>query len=320
MRSLDRGRAGVCVSAKSRIEWTDATWSPVTGCSRVSEGCRHCYAERMTATRLRDRPHYRGLAVMQNGEARWTNEVRCHDDLLDEPLHWRKPRIIFVCSMSDLFHPAVPFEFIDRVFAVMAQCPQHTFQVLTKRSERMREYLDRFDPGVPIPIIDSDGSVLPTAYCFPLPNVWLGTSAEDQETLDKRLPHLLRCPAAMRFLSAEPLLGPIGLLRACDVAIDGEVPAVDGLRYWLHWVIAGAESGPGARPARDDWFRSLRDQCRAAGVPFFLKQRCDAKGRKIPFDDWPVDLRVKEMPAMPDAGRDRSHDRGATRETTPRPV
>lgn len=270
------------MSEQSNIEWTDASWNVVTGCTRVSEGCRHCYAERLTATRLRENPRYAGLAVLNgDGDARWTSEVRCHDDLLDVPLRWRNPRRVFVCSMSDLFHPDVPFEFIDKVFAVMALCPQHTFQVLTKRPERMAEYHHDRDWGDAANSITNNlirrldgalyfgGEIIP-----PLPNVWLGTSVEDQPNADERIPHLLKCPATVRFLSVEPLLGPVDLHDAFYRPRLGPNDPYKRLQdiILIHWVIVGGESGPGARPMDPAWARSIRDQCVAAGVPFFFKQ------------------------------------------------
>lgn len=270
--------------SKSTIEWTDVTWNPVTGCTKVSEGCRSCYAERMAHQ----------LHAM--GQKRYANEfkVTCHTEALDEPRNWRKPRRVFVCSMSDLFHHDVPFEFIDKVFAVMALCQSHTFQVLTKRPERMKEYLlsrwaidesnrvdrspqwyavatsilDRGAKSMPMGAWDSAHDNMPDPS-LPLPNVWLGTSCEDQATADERIPHLLRCPG-VRFLSLEPLLGPIDLLSVPAKSVEGYA----GLRLadMLHWVIVGGESGPGARPMHPDWARSLRDQCQSAGVPFFFKQ------------------------------------------------
>lgn len=220
------------------ISWTDSTWSPVVGCSRVSEGCRNCYSERLVATRLRHTAKYSGLAQMTQAGPRWTNVVRCVEGALLEPLGWRKPRRIFVNSMSDTFHKDVPFEFLDRMFAVMALCPQHTFQVLTKRPERAAEYFaDQTTelqvwwrarararltwPGRPEPGSDHGRSHLlpgmaPTTTLYasevwPLPNVWIGTSCEHQAAADERIPHLLNIPAAVRFLSCEPLLGPLRL-------------------------------------------------------------------------------------------------------------
>lgn len=249
---------------RTGIEWTDATWNPVTGCTRVSEGCRHCYAARLTAGRLAHQPRYKGLAFRTKGPAIWANQVRLHEGLLEQPLRWRKPRMVFVCSMSDLFHPKVPFAFIDGVFTIMAVALRHTFQILTKRPERMAEYL-------------ASSGEAPE-------NVWLGTSVEDQAAADERIPHLLRCPAEVRFLSAEPLLGPIDLrLEDCWIPEDH-------YELWerLHWVIAGGETGPGARPVDPDWLRSIRDQCRATDVSFFLKQLGPDKkaGRALDGELW----------------------------------
>ncbi len=214
---------------KSKIEWTDATWNPVTGCTPVSTGCANCYAKRM-AKRLAGRHGYPKTNPFT---------VTVHLDRLEEPLRWRKPRMVFVCSMGDLFHDDVPGDVIDKVFAVMELAPQHTFQVLTKRPHHMATYLNARGFGL-----------------NPLPNVWLGTSVEDQSLAHYRIPYLLNCPAVVRFLSCEPLLGPLPNLN-----LDG-----------IHWVIVGGESGPGARPMNSDWARDIRNQCQAAGVPFFFKQ------------------------------------------------
>lgn len=245
------------MSDKTHIEWTDATWNPVTGCSKVSSGCKHCYAER-DWTRLSANPktRYYGRAF---------TDVKCHGDVLDLPERWQRPRRIFVNSMSDLFHDAVPEEFIDEVFAAMARSPQHVFQVLTKRPARMLAYLSQ-----------SEGQIRdlvkyePTAEAmqWPLPNVWLGVSVEDQAAADERIPTLLQTPAAVRWISAEPLLGPVHLRRAINPAhIDGNVQL-----HGIDWVVVGGESGPQARPMHPDWVRSLRDQCAADRVPFMFKQ------------------------------------------------
>ncbi|SFJ35392.1 DUF5131 family protein [Albimonas pacifica] len=256
----------------SSIEWTDATWNPITGCTLVSEGCRHCYAARLAATRMREHPSRKGLARLNAaGEAKFTGEVRFNEEWLDQPLRWRRPRRIFVCAHGDLFHESVRDEWIDRVFAVVARAPQHTFQVLTKRPERMRSYINNTG-GV---VVSHKGPFATHVKLapWPLPNVWLGTSVEDQATADARIPHLLATPAAVRFISAEPLLGPVDLTRVpvdggCVCALHGARPAYPP----LDWVIVGGESGPGARPMHPDWARSLRDQCQAAGVPFLFKQ------------------------------------------------
>lgn len=256
----------------TRIEWTDQTWNPIRGCTRVSEGCRHCYAERQAARFAGPGQPFDGYVTGSGAGARWTGRVELVEAKLYEPLGWRRPRRVFVNSMSDLFHESLPDECIDRVFAVMALAPQHTFQVLTKRHERMREYMsgDRYgvvNAAVEI-VSDARGDVaglvqrenMDATGLWPLPNVWLGMSVEDQPTADERMPVLSATPAAVRYVSAEPLLGPVDL-RPWLVA----TPRLD-------WVIVGGESGPGARPMHPDWVRSLRDQCAEAGVPFFFKQ------------------------------------------------
>ena len=272
------------MSDKSAIEWTDATWNPVTGCTKVSQGCKNCYAEREWP-RLQHLPAYAGRAF---------TDVRCHPDRLNEPLRWRRPRKIFVCHNADLFHEAVPDNFIDLVFAVMALSSRHTFQVLTKRPERMLNYLSRVDRTDLLRHralcdlgIRPGGNSRKSSYFYwdgerwqctwPLPNIWLGVSVEDQATADERIPLLLQTPAAVRWVSAEPLLSPILL---CDSPNDMGEPRVDWLRGMeatppiprLDWIVAGGESGPKARPSHPDWVRSLRDQCQAAGVPFFFKR------------------------------------------------
>ncbi len=238
------------------IEWTDETWNPVTGCTKVSEGCAHCYIERTPPFRM---AHHRFEGPGGPEAPGATTGVKLHPERLDIPLHWRKPRRIFVCSLADLFHEDVPDSFIAGVFGVMARCPEHTFQVLTKRPGRMSSWV-RKRVGF---------------YLWmekPLPNVWLGTSVESQKWADVRIPKLLETPAAVRFLSCEPLLGPIDLRGGLGFEYNDQatgeripVPSVD-------WVIVGGESGPAARPMRPDWARSLRDQCVAASVPYFFKQ------------------------------------------------
>ena len=250
----------------SDIEWTDETWNPVTGCTKVSPGCAHCYAETF-AERWRGVPGH----PFEQGFA-----LKLWPERLTLPLKWKKPRRIFVNSMSDLFHEDVPFEFIDRVFAVMALTPQHTYQVLTKRPERMREYLTTERHGMPTEgHVELAKDLLSTEQwgigqflgTWPLPNVWLGTSTENQHWLDIRVPELLATPAAVRFLSCEPLLGSLDLKLAMTRAYES------GYRgRWPGWVIVGGESGPKARPFDLAWARSIVSQCRAAGVPVFVKQ------------------------------------------------
>ena len=212
------------MATKSTIEWTDVTWNPVTGCSKVSAGCKYCYAERM-ATRLQ-----------AMGQARYRNgfEVTLHHDLVGMPRTWRIPRLVFVNSMSDLFHERVPFSFISRVFRTMLECPHHIFQILTKRSDRLRELA----PKLPWP-----------------ENIWMGVSVEDTDTV-YRIKDLTHVPASVRYLSCEPL---IGSLRQLDLEN-------------IQWVIVGGESGPGARPMKREWVVSILRQCRNHNVPFFFKQ------------------------------------------------
>lgn len=309
----------------SAIEWTDETWNPVIGCTPVSPGCLNCYAATMAhrlqhmkqatdyAPRVVDnipaRPPIR-IAEVKNGRAVFSGEVRCLPHKLDEPLHWRTPRRVFVNSMSDLFHEAVPFEFIDRAFAVMALCPRHTFQLLTKRPERMAEYLDGYSltRKAAIRKAGDDFTDFAPGPTIPLPNVWLGASVERQNEADERIPHLLRCPAKFRFLSCEPLLGPVELSEwiFCDEcrvgqwgrgAIDDPLSNAAGGRPWrecrcakIDWVIVGGESGPHARPCDVAWIRSIVKQCQDAGVPCFVKQlgaRVFVRNDK--FSEWPRD-------------------------------
>jgi protein gp37 len=266
----------------SKIEWTDTTWSPTVGCTKVS----HCYAEGIAR-------RFSGLPSFPNGF-----DLTLHPDRLDKPLHWRKPRRVFVDSMSDLFHQGVPDEFIAQVFAVMAMAPQHSYQILTKRHGRMRSLLANAERGAPSWLDLVRGWVIgnsygaPGSFSWPLPNVWLGCSVEDQKRADLRIPALLGTPASIRFLSCEPLLGPVDL-RTVPIPVRG--PRELALQQ-LDWVIVGGESGPDARPMELDWARSLVEQCRAARVPVFVKQDSGPKpgmqGR-LPDDLW-----IKEFPAV----------------------
>ena len=233
----------------SRIEWTECTWNPVTGCSKISPGCQHCYAERMSQ-RLRAM----GIGKYRNGF-----EVVIHENVLREPSRWRKPRLVFVNSMSDLFHESVPSDFIESVFEVMSESPRHTFQVLTKRADR---------------VLRMDGQLN-----WP-PNVWLGVSVESERWLH-RLESLQRTGAQTKFLSLEPLLGSLRSIELTGIA----------------WVIVGGESGPGARPMEAEWVREIRDNCLQRQVPFFFKQwggvNKKRTGRTLDGRTW------NEMPAQP---------------------
>jgi protein gp37 len=256
------------------IEWTDATWNPLVGCTKVSPGCDHCYAETLVN-------RFAGTSVAFPTTFDTVN-IR-GEKMLTQPLRWSKPRRVFVNSLSDLFHADVPDEFIARVFAVMAAAPRHTFQLLTKRHARMRSLLNSprwpemlteaaewplaFREGEPVGLdIDPEQ---------PLPNVWLGVSVEDQQWADIRIPALLDTPAAVRWISAEPLLGPVSLYTRHD-----DHPVHGGR---LDWVVVGGESGPSARPMSAEWARSLRDECARAGIPFLFKQwgNHDEHGRHV---------------------------------------
>lgn len=277
--------------ADTSIEWTDKVWNPTTGCDRVSPGCDHCYALTM-AKRLKGM----GSAKYQNdGDPRTSGPgfgITEHPDTLTAPLGWRTPQKVFVNSMSDLFHDGVSVEHIARVWAVMAATPQHTYQVLTKRHARMRSLLSSTSfPELVTTWAWRDGVRPKTPLVqLPAPNVWLGVSVESQQWADIRIPALLDTPAAVRWLSCEPLLGPVDLFGSWEYGCEAAGPAVThegvaqltdygtGVEHdcdhqaGVDWVVAGGESGPGARPMHPAWARSLRDQCTAAGVPFLFKQ------------------------------------------------
>lgn len=348
------------------IEWTDVTWNPVRGCELVSPGCTNCYAMK-TAHRFSGvgQP-YEGLAKLGARGPMWTGSARAVPDMLAAPLSWKKPRRVFVNSMSDLFHDDVPNDFIAAVFGVMAACPQHTFQVLTKRPERMRAWFewlesDRDSKRFRHPeivehaaVVARDGgdergadrlfgaaNAVTGRDTWPLPNVWLGVSVEDQKRADERIPALLAVPAKVRFLSCEPLLGAVDL----SAFFGGPYVSLPGDRiepnynFGIHWVIVGGESGPGARPFDVAWARSLVRQCRDASVPVFVKQlgarpetsrvadqrdegaaekqteiQSERGGDDLTFpivglrdrkggsmEEWPADLRVREFPEVPHA-------------------
>jgi protein gp37 len=290
----------------SQIEWTDATWNPITGCSVVSPGCTNCYAMGLAGGRMRNHPSRVGLTRETKAGPVWTGEVRLNQQWLTQPLGWKRPRMIFVCAHGDLFHEDVPDEWIDLVFAIMAITPRHTYQVLTKRSARMRDYIGTRAGDWMLHWPDAAraaGALLGDVRAakevsYPLSNVCLGVSAEDQRRADERVPHLLATPAAVRFVSAEPLLGPIDFRRLhpgpmIELTLDAltgtwtytqalsafedasrglDIPALPARLPRLDGIIVGGESGAGARPMHPDWPRAIRDQCGAAFVPFFFKQ------------------------------------------------
>lgn len=268
---------------ESKIEWTDATWNPVRGCSLVSPGCTNCYA--MRQAHRQKNGAYKGLTRLGPNGPVWTGDVRFVPEILGYPASLKRPHLIFVNSMSDLFHEAVSDEMIDQIFAAMAFARQHQFQVLTKRPERMRDYLKKRE----------------LAAGMLLNHVWLGVSCEDQKTANERIPLLIDTPAAVRWVSAEPLLGPIDVHSHAGILIDA-----------LDWLVVGGESGPGANPMHPDWVRSLRDQCVAAGVPFFFKQW--GQWKPVPFEDghWPesssrctfdTETQLERVRSKHDAGR-----------------
>lgn len=349
------------MSDKTKIEWSDATWNPIMGCSMAkgseAGGCLNCYAARFATRGLHRDRNNEPFAIMRPSGPRWTGEVEYLEGKLAVPLAWKRPRKIFVNSQSDLFHEDLPFEVIDRIFAMMALCPQHTFQVLTKRAARMRAWASRpyvagdvqvhandlrdrhkvrfaavlkrqtlgangrlRDPAELLEIIDCDP--------WPLPNVIMGVSVENQPTADDRIPELLVTPAAKRMVSYEPALGPVDF-RTIRYDADYVGSALHGFPgpgggAKLDWIIVGGESGPGARPFHLDWARGPRDQCKAGGVAFFFKQAgavCmdgeiktgapgfgghpdgivpvrrmfrDKKGGDM--SEWPPDIRVREFP------------------------
>lgn len=266
---------------KTAIEWAEYTWNPITGCTPVSEGCANCYAKRM-AKRLAGRGGYPADEPFR---------VTLHPERLEEPLRLKKPRQIFVVSMGDLFHDDVPDEFICRVFAVIALTPvKHRFLILTKRPHRMREFI------LGLPQRDETFRLWVRAGGeWPLSNLWLGVTVENQARADERIPILLQIPAAVRFVSVEPMLGPVSLESQLGSAAESR-RVLNGW-HGIDWVICGGETGPKARPMHPDWVRSLRDQCRDAGVPFLFKQW----GEWAPADQIPHEAAI----ASPQLGPDR---------------
>ncbi len=329
---------------RTKIEWTRGedgsmgmSWNFIRGCSRVSEGCRHCYAETVAHRFNGPGLPYEGLTVIGgDGEPRWNGKITFHEDILLKPLHWKKPRKIFVNSMSDLFHENVSFDIIDKAFAVMALTPQHTYQILTKRPERMREYM--MGVGIAGEItgrswrIHEAGHAMNVKisedvnFAVPIRNIWLGVSVEDQKTADERIPILLNTPAACHWISAEPLLGPIDL--RFYLSNFWRTPS-DKLYDTLNWVVVGGESGAGARPCDVNWIKQIIKDCKSAGCSVFVKQMgslpimgeevwknnspLNIKSSSLPrgfvavaftnkkggdIEEWPEDLRIREYPEV----------------------
>lgn len=285
------------MSEKTRIEWTDGTWNPLRGCSPESDGCRHCYAMGVAGRFSGPGMPYEGLTIKTTQGYKWNGKIKLVPQKLFEPLRKKRPRRIFVNSMSDLFHAGVPEWFIDRVFAVMALSPQHTYQVLTKQPKRMRDYCKAFSwarviknctgedgasviPGFTLQALLHHFGQVPestlTSFAlrnaYPLPNVWLGVSAENQVKADERIPILLDTPAAVHWLSLEPLLGRVNLHAHLWQDMNGNVVSQIGRSPRIDWVVVGGESGPEARPMHPDWVKNLHDQCKAADIRFLFKQ------------------------------------------------
>lgn len=282
------------------INWCDASANVVLGCTRKSDGCQHCYAERLAATRLKEQPRYMGLAVMsEKGRPQWTGEVRIVREAMKQVVRWKRPRKVFLTAMGDPFHESLTFEQIAEFMSLTAAAPQHTFQILTKRPDRMEEFFRK----VPASAVAHHAgwflrqmlgagkltlrqeATMQAHYdrlgtmewqSWPYPNVWLGTSVENQATAEERIPHLMRTPAVVRWLSCEPLLGPVDLERAFAVIDGNGEPSgprtnPDGTPA-IAWCVCGGESGPKARPFDLVWARSIVKQCREAGVAVWVKQ------------------------------------------------
>lgn len=319
----------------SKIQWTEKTWNPLIGCSKASAGCKNCYAER-DAPRVLSRleataKSEKALATVEayqkavrrgDGTLRWSGVAVTIPHKLAEPLGWRKPMLVFVNSMSDLFHPTVADEYIAAIFGVMAATPHHTYQVLTKHPDRAAKWFqwveskggrrcekwDDVEPGIMLGHQSERFGVAwpkdtPVCLSWPLPNVWLGTSVEDQANADARIPYLLQCPAAVRWVSYEPALGPVDFWPFfSDASGDGPRCNPDGSPA-LGWIVVGGESGPGARPFDPTWAGSVITQCAEAGVPVFVKQMGskphglklkDRKGGDM--TEWFSGLRVRQWP------------------------
>lgn len=258
----------------TKIEWTNRTWNPVVGCSKISEGCKNCYAEKM-AGRLSNmkHSHHKYSQVVRWGQhpktdmyyglQEWSGEIYFDNNSIDAPLKWKKPSMIFVCSMGDLFHESVTFCKILSVFIIMEKCPQHTFQILTKRPERMVEFYKMY----------KDTSLFNNGY---IENIWFGVTAENQEQANKRIAQLDQIPAIEKFVSIEPMLSAISISEALQNAASYKyafsmVMEGGNIKKCISWVICGGETGHNARPMHPDWVRSLRDECAASNVPFFFK-------------------------------------------------
>jgi protein gp37 len=280
----------------TKIEWTEKTWNPIIGCSKISPGCQNCYAEKMAGRlsmiEMKKTPPkkiedwaYPKVVSGYRGKGIWSGKTAFVESALEKPLHWKKPSMIFVCSMSDLFHESVSDEWILSVFDIIKSCPQHTFQVLTKRPERMKEFYRKHWP-----VISKDGNYIPD-------NLWLGVTAENQEMATKRIPVLLSIPAAVRFVSVEPMLARMNLAPYLPEADPNIWPYESQAEYIsriarddkskLDWVIVGAETGHSRRPCKQEWIDDAVEQCEESGVPVFVKKINDENGKVIADHKYP---------------------------------
>jgi len=285
----------------TKIEYVSKSWSPIRGCSRVSPGCAHCWAVRM-ANRQKSMPGYEGF-VDEHG---WTGKVSLIESQLDVPLHWRKPQRVATAFMGDLFHENLPVSDVARVFCVMDEAEDHDFLLLTKRASRLPDVITQIRDTVAENHERWDGG----RFTWPLPNIWLGVSVEDQAAADERIPWLLKTPAAVRWVSLEPMIGPVTFRP--EWLSHHWSPATGALHLPLDWVVLGGESGPGARPCAISWIRDVVGQCKAASVSVFMKQlgrqpvdamyetgmRRLGNSKGADPEEWPADLRVQQFPEV----------------------
>lgn len=261
----------------SKIEWTQETYNPIIGCSKVSAGCDNCYAEKMALRLANIYPTSESYGeVINYSRKSWRGNTYFVQSQLNKPLKRKKPTMYFVCSMGDLFHESVPFEWQFKVFQMIHECPHHTFQILTKRPDIMKKRID----DIYLHLRRNYGWAK-----LPLPNVWLGTTAENQAMANRRLPYLLEIPAVVRFISVEPMIGPVDLTKIMSI------------ENRLDWVICGGESGSNARPMHPNWVRDLRDQCKSANVPFFFKQGSQNNWSNFKkFELLPNEFKIRQYP------------------------
>lgn len=276
---------------KHKISWlnmpgyTGETWNPIIGCSKVSEGCKNCYAERMSGrlANMQSQVDSYGNIVEWDFDAKpddvkpmpkFNGETYLVKSQFNKPPHWKRPRMVFVCSMGDLFHKSIPYTWIDKVFDVITENPQHLFIILTKRPKNALNFFRHVGLNIKNAGLDSVPSQSNNLldYVDAIPNLWLGVTAENQKTADRRIPTLLQIPAAVKFVSVEPMLGPVDIKTWLYPPADGYIEEMERYHEYLDWVICGGESGPGARPMHQAWMRDLKKQCNDAGTPFFFKQ------------------------------------------------